>query len=135
VRVFFDTNVLVSAFASRGICADLLEVVLLEHELIVGSSVLTELERALRQKVKLPANRAKEIVDFISGEASLLVPDARPFTAAIDADDAMVIGEALQGMAEIFVTGDAALVRLAMADRLPIVSPRQFWEALHSRPR
>jgi hypothetical protein len=35
LRVFLDTNVLVSAFATRGLCADLLELVLLQHELIV----------------------------------------------------------------------------------------------------
>ena len=45
MKVFLDTNVLVSAFASRGICADLLELVLLEHDLIVGHNVLRELDR------------------------------------------------------------------------------------------
>lgn len=42
MRVLVDTNVLVSAFASRGFCADLFELVLLEHELIVGSNVLRD---------------------------------------------------------------------------------------------
>jgi uncharacterized protein len=37
LRVYLDTNVLVSAFASRGLCAELFEVVLLEHNLVVGS--------------------------------------------------------------------------------------------------
>jgi len=32
VRVFFDTNVLVSAFATRGLSADLLRLVLTEHD-------------------------------------------------------------------------------------------------------
>ncbi len=44
MRVFLDTNVLVSAFAARGICADLLELVLLEHDLIIGRHVLGELD-------------------------------------------------------------------------------------------
>jgi hypothetical protein len=34
VRVFFDTNVLVSAFLARGLCADLLRLVLTEHTLV-----------------------------------------------------------------------------------------------------
>ena len=34
VRVFFDTNVLVSAFLARGLCADLLRLVLREHSLL-----------------------------------------------------------------------------------------------------
>jgi uncharacterized protein len=40
VRVFLDTNVLVSAFATRGLCADLLELVLLEHDLVLGRWVI-----------------------------------------------------------------------------------------------
>jgi len=36
VKVFLDTNVLVSALATRGLCADLLRKVLTEHELLVG---------------------------------------------------------------------------------------------------
>jgi hypothetical protein len=38
--VFLDTNVLVSAFASRGLCADLFETVLLEHDFLVGRNVI-----------------------------------------------------------------------------------------------
>ena len=54
MRVFLDTNVLVSAFATRGLSADLFEMVLLEHELVTGKRVLQELQKALRTKIKLP---------------------------------------------------------------------------------
>ena len=133
MRVFLDTNVLVSAFATRGLCADLLEIVLLEHDLIVGRNVVRELSKALRQKVKLPAARAAEIVDFVTGEASLLVNAAETAAIDIDPDDAMVVGEALAGNAEVFVTGDSALLRLPAIPNLKIASPRQFWELLHSQ--
>jgi putative PIN family toxin of toxin-antitoxin system len=135
VRVFLDTNVLVSAFASRGLCADLLELVLLEHDLIVGKNVLRELVRALRDKVKLPAARSTEIADFVSGEAALVVGKVEPATAMVDSDDALVLAEALAGQAELFVTGDAALLKLATLEGLKLVSPRQFWEALHADSR
>jgi hypothetical protein len=36
VKVFLDTNVLVSGFAARGLCADVMRLVLAEHELIMG---------------------------------------------------------------------------------------------------
>ena len=66
MRIFLDTNVLVSAFASRGLCADLFELILLEHELVVGTQVLAELRRALRQKIKLPSARCDEIDEFLT---------------------------------------------------------------------
>jgi len=133
VRVFLDTNVLVSAFATRGLCADLLELVIAEHDWIIGTAVLRELERALREKIRAPAARVLEISDFVAGEVSVLVKHALPTDAKIDADDAVVLGQALEGRAELFVTGDAALLKLGEIGGLQIVSPRQFWEALQKR--
>jgi hypothetical protein len=53
-------------FASRGLCADLLELVLLEHDLVVGQNVLRALDKALREKVRLPAARVAEIAELVS---------------------------------------------------------------------
>jgi len=36
VRIFLDTNVLVSAYAARGICVDLVRHIFAEHELLIG---------------------------------------------------------------------------------------------------
>jgi len=133
LRVFLDTNVLVSAFASRGLCADLFELILLEHELVIGAQVLIELRRSLRQKIKLPAGRCDEIIEFLREDASTLVESANPVTAAVDDDDALVLGEAIAGHAEVFVTGDAVIQRLAEIDQMKILSPRGFWDYLHSQ--
>ena len=130
MRVFLDTNVLVSAFASRGLCAEVLELVLLDHDLILGRNVLRELDKAMRQKVKLPAVRSPEIVDFVSSEATQVVDKAEAANVSVDAADARVLGEALAGAAATFVTGDTALLRIAAVGALRIVSPRQFWEIL-----
>ena len=135
MRVVLETNVLVSAFASRGLCADLLELVLLEHDLTSGQNVFREFAKALREKVKVPAARSAEIFDFVSGEAAQVIGAAEPAEAKVDPDDARVLGEALAGQAELFVTGDAALHRLATIGGLRSVSPRQFWEVLHARER
>lgn len=58
---------------SRGICAVLLEFVLLEQDLIVGQNVLRELEKALRDNGKLPAARTSEMVEFVVDEATEVV--------------------------------------------------------------
>jgi len=132
VRVFLDTNVLVSAFASRGLCAEVLELVLLDHDLILGRNVLRELDKALRDKVKLPVVRSIEIIEFLSSEATQIVDKAEPASVNVDAADALVLGEALAGHADLFITGDAALLRLAALGALKIVSPRRFWEVLRA---
>ena len=132
MRVFLDTNVLVSAFASRGLCAEVLELVLLDHDLILGRNVLRELEKALREKVKLPVARLTEIVAFVSSEATQVVDKAEPANVNVDEADTFVLGEALASHADLFVTGDAALLRLATVGALKIVTPRQFWEFLRA---
>lgn len=132
MRVFLDTNVLVSAFASRGLCAEVLEIVLLDHALILGRNVLRELDKALRGKVKLTATRSSEIVDFVSSEAMLVVDMAEPANVAVEPADALVLSEALAGQAEFLVTGDGAVLRLQAIGALEIVSPRQFWDVLRA---
>jgi putative PIN family toxin of toxin-antitoxin system len=132
VRVFLDTNVLVSAFATRGLCAEVLELVLLDHDLIVGRNVLRELEKALREKVKLSPTRAAEVVDFVLSEATQVVNKADPVQLRVDAADAVVLGEAIAGQAELFVTGGAVLLHLTSAKTVKIISPRQLWEMLRT---
>ena len=132
MRVYLDTNVLVSAFAARGLCADLFEVVLLEHELVAGGAVLAELRRTLRTKLKLPVARCNDIVEYLQDAAAIHVGPSAPVLARVDADDAAILGEALAGHAEIFVTGDTAVQRLRELERMKIISPRQFWTLLHS---
>ena len=133
MRVFLDTNVLVSAFAARGLCADLFELVLLEHELILGGNVLRELRSALQRKVRLPVSDSAAIVEFLLGEATQLVESSSPVSAAVDPEDAIVLGDAVAGNAQVFVTGDAKVLRLTALGELRIVSPREFWELLGAR--
>lgn len=130
MRVFLDTNVLVSAFASRGLCADVVELVLLDHDLVVGRQVLGELNKALMTKLKLLPARAKAIVDFVSGEAAQLIDHAASARVRADPADARVLGEALAAKAAVFVTGDAALIALRAIESMEIVSPRGFWEKM-----
>lgn len=130
MRVFLDTNVLVSAFATRGLCADVVELVLLEHDLVLGRHVIQELNKALRSKLKLPAAQARAIVDFVSGEATQTIEQAAPALVQADLADARVVGEALAAKAALFVTGDAALLELGTIENMELVSPRGFWEKM-----
>ena len=132
MRLFLDTNVLVSAFATRGLSADLFDLVLIEHDLIAGRAVLEELERVLRLKIKLPAARCAEILEFVTSEADLIVQDAPEAKCDADDDDRRVLGEALAGRADAFVTGDAAVAALKRVGAMQILTPRQLWEALRA---
>jgi putative PIN family toxin of toxin-antitoxin system len=130
VRVALDTNVLVSAVATRGLCSDVLNLVLAEHELIVGEAVLAELRRVLTDRIRVPSKLIDEFVSLLQQEGTV-VKMAEPFPVKIrDKDDVAVLSEAIAGCAEALVTGDRDLLDIADALPLQILSPRGFWEQL-----
>jgi putative PIN family toxin of toxin-antitoxin system len=134
VKVFLDTNVLVSAVATRGLCADVFHAVLAEHQLIVGKAVLTELRRVLRQKIRLSADTIAEMETFLRRQA-LVVTDAPPLRIKLrDPDDLAILAEAVAGGADVLVTGDQDLLSMAARAPLPIVTPRGLWEILRANP-
>ncbi len=130
MKVFFDTNVLIAAFATRGLCADLFAHVLLEHELVVGEVVLTELRRNLRTKLKLPKKTIDEIEAQLRDGLVVKSPAKHLGLNISDPDDEWVVASAVGGGADVLVTGDAAVLKLGKRAPLRIVSPRGLWELL-----
>ncbi|HKS06141.1 MAG TPA: putative toxin-antitoxin system toxin component, PIN family [Gemmatimonadaceae bacterium] len=130
MKVALDTNVLVSALGTRGLCADVLRVVLLEHDLIISEPVLSELRKALAKKFRLPADLIRETEELLRARSTVVTERPAAIPASIDADDAVILGSAVAGKADVFVTGDAALLMLGAKAPIPVVSPRQFWVLL-----
>ena len=132
MRIFLDTNVIVSAVATRGLCADVLHVVVAEHDLLVGKTVLKELRRVLRQKLRVPAATVNELGAFLRRHSTIVSKQAPLAVSLRDADDEAVLAEAVAGGADILVSGDRDLLRIADAAPIPILAPREFWELLRS---
>lgn len=134
MRVFLDTNVLVSAFATRGLCADLFRHVLAEHELLVGEVVLDEFGSVLRKKLKLPIATIDEIGSFLRQYEVIPKPAVPSDIPVRDPDDRWILASAIAGNAEVLVYGDQDL--LVVADEAPflIVDPRAFWTLMRTKP-
>ncbi len=130
MRVFLDTNVLVAAFATRGLCADLVRAVLAQHELITGDVILDELETVLLERIKLPAPTVNDILALLRGQEVVPKPAAPSPLKIRDADDRWVLASATAGNADILVTGDRDLLDVADAAPLPILDPRGCWDLL-----
>lgn len=128
MRVFLDTNVLVSAFATRGVCADVLRVVLAEHTLVTGEVVLRELGRVLRTRIGLPPGAVREIDEFLREYEVAPKPSARAAVPQRDPDDQWVVASAVESRADVLVTGDRDLLDIAADAPIKIVDPRGFWD-------
>ena len=128
--MFLDTNVLVSALATRGLCADLYERLITEHETVVGEPVILEVLDILQRKFKA----TPDLLVNVEAELRLLevVPaqETAPILPIKDKEDPWIIACALQANVEYFVTGDAELLGLAKVGNLPIISPRECWQRL-----
>lgn len=128
MRVFLDTNVLVAAFATRGLCEDVLRHVLAEHQLVTGEVVLTELQRVLSRRIKLPASSIDAILGFLR-EHEVVARPKKPSDLEIrDAADRWILASAHAARADVLVTGDRDLLDVATASPVAIVDPRGFWE-------
>jgi len=132
VRVCLDTNVLVAAFATRGLCADVLRTVLAEHDLVIGDVILAELRKVLSTKFKVPADRLELIDAIFAPFPTIPKPDAPATDVIRDAADRWVVATAVAGNADVLVTGDRDL--LDVHDQLPLrtLDPRAFWELLRA---
>ena len=133
MRVFLDTNVLVAAFATRGLCADVMRVVLAEHQLITGEVVLGELRKALARRIKLPAAAIDDIVALLREQEVVPKPDTPSDLPIRDPDDRWILASATAGPADVLVTGDRDLLDIARKAPLPVLDPRGFWDLLSKR--
>jgi putative PIN family toxin of toxin-antitoxin system len=132
LRVFLDTNVLVAAVATRGLCADVFRAVLASHELVSSQQVLDEVRRVLRVKLGVRPGSVADFVRLLEQEAEVAPPARLPEIELNDRDDLPILGAAVAAGAEVFVTGDRELVELGTVEGMRVVSPRQFWEGLKS---
>lgn len=127
MKIFLDTNVVVSALATRGLCADLFRAILAEHELLLGETVLDEVQRVLRRKFRVPADTVKEIAIHLRGQATVVKAQRERQVEGLDQSDSAA--EAVASVADVLVSGDQHLLKLTEPP-VRIVSPRGLWEDL-----
>ena len=94
MKVFLDTDVLASAVTTRGLCAELLEVVLQSHELLTSDPVLRELTRIHPGKLGQSQEVTEGFINLLHTHA-LLVTTEHPFASLPDLDDEPIVASAL----------------------------------------
>ena len=129
MRVFLDTNVLVSGFSTRGLSADIVRHLMAEHELLTGEVILEETRRVLAEKFGVPEGKTREIERLLRRHHVEPVPETGPPVEVRDPDDELVLASAIAADAEILVTGDSDLLDIAgQVEALRVMTPRTFWE-------
>jgi putative PIN family toxin of toxin-antitoxin system len=133
VRAVLDPNVIISgALSPAGAPSEVLRALAIgEFELIASDALLAELQRALaypKLRARIAEGDAAELVRWV-GDSATLVPDPiadAPVHSADLNDDYLIALSAAHRAA--LVSGDKHL--LALADDIPVFSPRGFLELL-----
>ncbi len=131
MKIVLDTNVVIAGFASRGLCESILELCLDSHRIVLSEELLDEIERNLRDKIKLPAGVIDEIIRLLVEHGDMLEPASLPLDLCRDPDDVMILGLAVAAQADFIVTGDQDLLVLNEFCGIPIITPRSFSTILH----
>ncbi len=135
MRVVLDTNVLLAAFATHGLCDLVLADCLQSHTLIISEPLLTEFDHHLAGKFKIPPSQAAEIIRFLRSQSTIVEPAEVVAVACRDPEDLMVLGTALAGNADCIVTGDNDLLVVHPFLKVAILSPRDFYQRISAGNR
>lgn len=133
MKVFLDTNVLISAFTTRGLSADLFRLILAEHELMTGEVNLVEFRRVLQQRFGVPDVEIGLAEALLREQTVVSEPEELLEFPVRDPDDQWVLASAVSGDADLLVTGDKDLLVVAAEAPVRILSPRACWEELRQR--
>ena len=141
-RVVLDTNVFISAIlnphGSPGAILD--QVFDRKVFLCLSPPLIDEIQRVIRYKKMIAllnrggrnVEQAEEIVDKIVAVAEVSPGLREVNLIAADPDDNMVLACALETEVDYIVSGDRHLTGLGDFQGIPILSPRDFLEALAS---
>ncbi|MGZ8268914.1 MAG: PIN domain-containing protein, partial [Burkholderiales bacterium] len=121
---------LASSIATRGLCSELFESIIHDHDLLTCEAVISELRRVLRSKLRLPDSVIHGFLEVILTEAELIGSHTPPSVQISDPDDVSIVACAIAGKADVFVTGDKAPLAHGKINGMPVASPRELWSQL-----
>ncbi|HEY6618033.1 MAG TPA: putative toxin-antitoxin system toxin component, PIN family [Steroidobacteraceae bacterium] len=126
MRIALDSSVLIAAHISRaGVCAELLEDLLLHHELAISDFIIEELTRNL--KFLFPARDVQQITAFLRRVAIVVLPAALPPDICRDPTDVPVLGTAVAGECALLISVDRDLLDIQEFQGMPIIRPGDYW--------
>jgi len=140
LRVVIDTTVIVSGSLSRqGATAEILNAWRERRFLLLSSpAIVAEIGAVLRyprirKKYPLTDAEVDQLISLLIYDA-LLVPGGADVTGSVPADpkDEMFLACALDGQADVIVSGDHHLLEIGVFKEIPILTARQFLEQLQA---
>lgn len=127
----FDSNVLIAALITEGICSKLLHRARMrEFSLVSCPFIMKEIGNILSRKFRLSGDEIRLAMEPVTEAVTQIIEHNMKIKGICrDADDDNILACALAAKAEYLVTGDADLLELKRYQDIRIITPRDF-EAL-----
>jgi len=127
LRVLFDTNVLISAFLTVGLCSKLLlRANKGEFELWTCPFILNEFEEKLKTQFLFTRPEIEDAVMLLKEISSNVNPDRVITGVCRDADDDAVLTCAINAQVDYIITGDKDLLIIGEYEGIKMINPRVF---------
>ena len=129
MRIALDSSVLIAAHISRaGVCADLLEDVLLHHDLVTSEFIIGEVVRKLVEKFRFPAREADQVAAFLHRVTMVVEPAELPVDLCRDPTDIPILGTAVSGECAILISVDRDLLDMQFINEWRLDKPQRYSE-------
>ena len=128
MKAVFDTNVLVSAFVTEGLCSKLLwRARRGEFQLITCPFILREFQAVLLKKLSATKGETRQVFRILAEAISVFVRPAQPVSGICrDPHDDHILSCSTAASADYLVTGDSDLLELHEFRGARIIAPRDF---------
>lgn len=128
-RVVLDTNVYISAYGFGGKPAELMRAAIAgEYELVTSPAILTEVAEKLESVLGFDREHTEEVIRQIARVATMVRPDVRLSVVADEADN-RILEAAVEGVAEIIVSGDRHMLELREWEGIRVMRVAQYCDA------
>lgn len=130
MKVCLDATVLAAAFATRGLCADVLRLILARHRLVANRRVLADVRRLLVERLGVPAIVADQVPPFLREHAEISNPP-EPWPD-VGLPQGWLLALAVHANADLLVTHSHSLLELEPELPLPVLDPRGYWQRVRA---
>jgi putative PIN family toxin of toxin-antitoxin system len=132
LRVVLDTNVYISAFLhpERPIFRLVQQAARRQYHLLMSPAIVGEVGRVMRDELRWEEDVRIRHLKILTRAGEIIVPNITLRVIPEDPDDDRILECAVEGEANLIVSGDRHLRRLRVYQGIPIVQPTDFLRTL-----
>ena len=127
MKVVFDSNIFISAFAIPGSQAEkaILKMIQSNHSLIISKEIIDEILSVLTRKFSMDREAVSRTAVYLA-DLSSIVRATQKIKVLKDEPDNRILECAVAGGAEMIVTGDKAMLSLKQFEGIKIISLKEY---------